>query len=107
MAHNHNHQGHTHDFLKKEPTKNEKMFYELAMRQEMLDRNLWTTSAYVTALGILLNVDPEKIAELLASDNEKVKEYSKKINEAIDRIEAAKATKKDGAETASTEQAPQ
>lgn len=92
MAHHHPHG--TSDFNKKQPTKNEQMFYELAMNQEVLDRRLWTTSSFVTALAFLNNADPEKIAELLTRDAEKVKVFSQKINDAIDRIEKEEQAKR-------------
>lgn len=74
------------DYMKKEPTKAEKMIYELAMHQQMLDRNLVSNSAHIVAMGILLNIAPEKVAEILVSGDDKIKEYGKKINEEIDRL---------------------
>lgn len=95
MAHTHNHShGGPSDFMKKQPTKNEQMFYELAMNQEMLDRRLWTTSSFVTALALLNNADPKKIAELLTREAGKVKEFSQKINNEIDRIEKEEQAKR-------------
>lgn len=78
----------SNDFKRKEPTKTEKVLYELMMRQEMADRNLWTTSAHVIGLGLLLNIKPEQIAEMLVGGQDKVKDYGQKINEAIERLEA-------------------
>ena len=75
------------DFKQKEPTKTEKVLYELMMRQEMSDRNLWTTSAHVIGLGMLLNIKPEQIAEMLVSGQEKIKEYGQNINQAIEKLE--------------------
>jgi len=75
------------DFKKKEPTKTEKVLYELMMRQEMADRNLWTTSAHVIGLGMLLNIKPEQIADLLVNGQEKVKVYGQEINQAIEKLE--------------------
>ena len=75
------------DFKKKEPTKTEKVLYELMMRQEVTDRNLWTTSAHVIGLGMLLSIKPEQIAEFLVNGQEKIKEYGTQINLAIDKLE--------------------
>jgi hypothetical protein len=75
------------DFKKKEPTKTEKVLYELMMRQEMADRNLWTTSAHVIGLGMLLDIKPEQIAEMLVNGQEKVKVYGQQINQAIEKLE--------------------
>ena len=77
------------DFQKKQPTKNEQMFYEIVMKMDAMDRSIWTTSSFVTALAYLLDVDPQKIAKLLTEDHAKVQEYSKKVNAAIDEIEKA------------------
>ncbi|MCL5774682.1 MAG: hypothetical protein M1333_00555 [Patescibacteria group bacterium] len=75
------------DFKQKEPTKTEKVLYELMMRQEMTDRNLWTTSAHVIGLGMLLDIKPEQVADLLVNGQDKIKEYGQKINEAIEKLE--------------------
>ena len=77
------------DFLKKQPSKNEQMFYQLMMNQETLDRRIWTTSSFVTAMAILMDIKPEKIAEMLTVKQSQVQDFSKKINEEIDKIEAA------------------
>ena len=77
-----------HDYLKKEPTKTEKLIYELFRHQDDMARSLWSTSSFATALAYLLKADPQKVAELLTSDHEKVKEYSDKVNKAIQEIEA-------------------
>lgn len=82
-----------HDFKQKEPTKTEKVLYDLMMRQEMMDRSLWTTSAHVIALGMLLNIEPEKVAEALVGGQDKIKEYGNKINEAISKLEKEKHAK--------------
>lgn len=84
-----------HDYLKKEPTKNEKMLYELAMRMEMMDRSHYSMSMHLLALGKALNISPEKMAEMLTAKTEDLQEYGKQINEAIDGIR-----KKDEAEAA-------
>jgi hypothetical protein len=81
------------DFKKKEPTKNEQMFYDMAMSMDMIDRRLWTTSSFVTALAILAGIDPEKIARLLTTDMSKVQEFSKTINDAISKIETEEKAK--------------
>lgn len=86
------------DFLKKQPSKNEKMFYDMAMSMDMLDRRLWTTSSFVTALAILSNTDPEKVARLLTTDMAKIQDFSKQINDAITKIEAEEKEKKGSSE---------
>jgi|SRR3989338_1125188 len=78
------------DYLKKQPTKTEKLVYELFMRQDDLAKSVWSTSSLATALGYLLKVDPEKLAKMLTEEHEKIKEYSEKINKAIAEIEAKK-----------------
>ncbi len=78
---------------KKEPSKSERLLYELAMRQEMIERNLWTNSAFMSATAMVLDIDPKKIAELLTNGNDKIKEYSGKINDAIAELEKEKQPK--------------
>ena len=78
------------DFKHKEPTKTEKMLYELVMNQNSMEKAMWSTSTLVISMGILNNIDPEKIAELMVSGDEKVKEYSKKVNDAIKKLEQEK-----------------
>lgn len=78
------------DYLKKEPSKNDRAIYEIALHLQHLDRSLISNSAHMVALGILLDVKPEKIAELLVNSNEKIQEYGKAINEAIDKLEKEK-----------------
>lgn len=79
------------DYLKKEPTKNEKMLYQIAMAQQQMEKGLWSTSAHMVALGILTKVDPEEVAKILASGDDKIKEYSEKVNNAVKRIQEEKA----------------
>ncbi len=81
------------DFQKKEPTKNEKMIYELFMQQQQMERGLWSTSAHVVALGIIMGADPAKIAELMVNGDQQLKDYSKRVNEEINKLEAAKNPK--------------
>ena len=78
------------DFMKKEPSKTEKILYDLAMQQHSMERAIWSTSAHVVALALAAGVDPKKVAEIMINQDEKVKEYSKQINEEIDRLEKAK-----------------
>ncbi len=75
------------DFLKKEPTKSEKMIYELAMNQHQMEKAMWSTSTVVMALAILSKASPEEVAKLMF-ENEKIKEFSQKVNEEIKRLEA-------------------
>ncbi len=93
------------DFKKKEPTKGEKMLFEVAMHQQMLERSLSTNSAFIAAVALMQNIDPKKVAEFLTTDHEKIKEYSDKINAAIAEIEKAEKEKQKPAEdNASTEE---
>lgn len=84
------------DFQRPEPSKNEKMFYEIAMHLNDLDHRTWSVSSHVLAMGILLNVDPQKMAEILTGDEKQLSEYAKKINEAIQKIEKEKEAKNGG-----------
>lgn len=74
------------DFNQKQPSKNEKMFYEIFMQLNGMERSLFTNSAHIIAMGLVLNVDPEKIAAIMM-DNEKIKDYSEKINEAMKKLQ--------------------
>lgn len=81
-----------HDFKHKEPSKTEKVLYELMRNQQGMERALWSNSSVVMAIAMLQKVDPEKIAEMLVDKEPEMKEYSKKINDAIKKLEE----KKDG-----------
>ncbi len=80
----------TTDFQKREPTKNEKMLYELFLQQQQMEKGLWSTSTLVIASAILNKVEPEKLAELMVKGDEKLKEYSKKVNDEIKKLEGDK-----------------
>ncbi len=86
----------SNDYLKKQPTKNEKMIYDLFLHQEDLARSLWSTSSFVTALAYLAKTDPEAIAKLLTNDNQKLKEYSEKVNGFIQEIEKKRKAEEQG-----------
>lgn len=81
------------DFKRKEPTKTEKMIYDLMVNQQMMDHNLISNSAHIVALGILLKADPDKIAELLVNGDQQIKDYGAKINEAIKKLQEQNKTK--------------
>ena len=81
------------DFMKPQPSKNEKMFYDLMMSMDVLDRRVWTTSSFVTALAIHLKIQPKQIAELLTTGQQQIKDFSKQINDEIDKIEEAEKAK--------------
>lgn len=91
------------DYMKKEPTKNEKMIYELAMRQQMMDERIYSTSLHLLALGKALDIDPKKMAEILTDETDKLKEYGNKINEEIDKL---REKNKAAEESKKTEEAP-
>lgn len=78
------------DYIKKEPTKTEKMIYELVMAQNSMEKGLWSTSSLVIALAILTKQDPKAVAELMVGGDEKLREYSGKINEEIKKLEEEK-----------------
>src|SRR5438552_3020013 len=78
------------DFQKKEPTKTEKMIYELVMNQNSMERGLWSTSTLVIILAMLTKQEPEKIAELMVNGDSQIKEFSNKVNEAVKKLEAEK-----------------
>ncbi len=78
------------DYLKKDPTKTEKVLYELFIQQQGMERNLMTNSALLCAMAMEVKISPEKLAEILIKDNEKIKEYSKQLNAAIDKLEKEK-----------------
>ncbi len=78
------------DFKSKLPSKNEKIIYDLAMQMHDIDHRVYSVSSHVLALGMLLNVDPDKMAEYLTGDEAKIRDYAQKINEAIQKIQAKK-----------------
>jgi len=78
------------DYIKKEPTKTEKMLYELAMAQNQMEKGLWSTSTVVMVLGILTKAKPEEIAELMVNGDEQIKKFSTEINEIAKKLEAKK-----------------
>ena len=78
------------DYIKKEPTKTEKFMYELAMHQQQLENQTFSNSMTVLAVALALGADPEKIAKFLTTDESKLKEICKSINEAIDKLKPSK-----------------
>lgn len=78
------------DYLKKEPSKTEKMIYELVMAQNSMEKGLWSTSSLVIVLALLTKQNPKDIAELMVNGDGKLKEFSGKINEEIKKLEAEK-----------------
>ncbi|MBI5530912.1 MAG: hypothetical protein HY918_05475 [Candidatus Doudnabacteria bacterium] len=78
------------DYLKREPSKTEKMIYELVMAQNSMEKGLWSTSSLVMVLAILTKQDPKAIAELMVNGDEKLREFSGKINEEIKKLEEEK-----------------
>lgn len=78
------------DYIKKEPTKTERMLYELAMSHNQMEKGLWSTSTLVMVLAILSKAKPEEIAELMVNGDQKIKDFSNSINETIKKLEAKK-----------------
>ena len=83
------------DYIKKEPTKTEKMLYELVMAHNQMEKGLWSTSSLTIVLALLTKQKPEEIAELMVNGDEKLKEFSGKINEAVKKLGAEKTKKLD------------
>jgi len=69
------------------------MFYEIAMHLNDLDHRTWSVSSHVLAMGVLLNVDPKKMADILTGDEKVLSEYAKKINDEIQKIQKEKEAK--------------
>jgi len=78
------------DYLKKEPSKTEKLMYELMMHQQQLENQTFSNSMTVLAVALALGADAEKIAKFLTTDEEKIKEFGKSINAAIAKLRPAK-----------------
>src|SRR6185369_4471670 len=78
------------DFKHKEPSKTEKMLYEIVMAQNSMEKGVWSTSSLVIILAMLTNQDPQKIAELMVNGDDQLKDFSKKINDAIKKLEEEK-----------------
>lgn len=78
------------DYKQKEPTKTEKMIYELVMAQNSMEKGLWSTSTVVMVLAMLTKQEPKAIAELMVNGDEKIREFSNQINEEIKKLEALK-----------------
>lgn len=78
------------DYLKKEPSKTEKVMYELLMRLQQLENQTFSNSLTVLAVALAAGADAEKIAKFLTTDEEKIKEFGKSINEAIAKLRPAK-----------------
>lgn len=79
-----------HDYIKKEPTKTEKLMYELAMHQQQLENQTFSNSMTILAVALAMGADAEKIARFLTTDEAKLKEFGKSINEAIDKLKPKK-----------------
>lgn len=78
------------DYVKREPTKTEKMLYELAVAQNQMEKGLWSTSTLVMVLAILTKQKPEEVAELMVNGDDKIKEFSEKVNEIVKKLDAEK-----------------
>lgn len=77
------------DYKQKEPSKAERMIYELAVNQQQMEKGLWSTSTVVMALAILTKVKPDEVAKLMFEDD-KIKQFSQQVNEVIKKLEAEK-----------------
>lgn len=81
------------DYIKKEPSKTEKFMYELAMNQQQLENQTFSNSMTVLAVALALGADAEKIAKFLTTDEAKLKEFGKSINEAMEKLRPIKQEK--------------
>ena len=84
-----------HDFKQKEPSKNEKMMYQLAMHQQQIENQTFSNSMTILAVALALGADAEKVAKYLTTDEAKIKEFGKAINEAIDKLRPPKEATKE------------
>ncbi len=94
------------DFKQKEPSKTEKMLYELAMNMNAMEKGLWSTSTLVITLAMLTKTDPKDVAEMMVNGDAKLKEFSKQVNDAIKALEDVKHKDHDHSTEASPEPAP-
>ena len=78
------------DYVKKEPTKTEKFMYELAVHQQQLEHQVFSNSMTVLAVALAVGADAEKVAKFLTTDEEKIKEFGKSINAAIEKLKPSK-----------------
>lgn len=78
------------DYLKKEPSKTDRMIYELVMAQNSMEKGLWSTSSLVMVLAMLTKQEPKEIAALMVNGDEKLRDFNTKINEEIKKLEAEK-----------------
>ena len=78
------------DFLKKEPSKTDKLMYQMAMHQQQLENQTFSNSMTVLAVALAVGADPEKVAKFLTNDEAKLKEFGKAINDAIDKLKDKK-----------------
>jgi hypothetical protein len=78
------------DYVKKEPTKTEKF-----MHQQQLEQQVFSNSMTVLAVALASGADAEKIAKFLTIDEEKIKEFGKSINAAIEKLRPAKDVPKE------------
>ncbi len=78
------------DYIKREPNKTEKFMYELAMHQQQLENQAFSNSMTILAVALSMGADAEKIAKYLTQDEEKIKEFGKNINAAIEKLKPTK-----------------
>jgi len=78
------------DYVKKEPTKTERMLYELAMAQNQMEKGLWSTSTLVLVVAMLTKQKAEDVAELMVNGDDKIKAFSEQINKVVKELDAKK-----------------
>lgn len=89
------------DFLKKQPSKTEKMMSEFMMYMHDVDHRMWSVASQVLAISLIQKIEPKKMAELLSGNEAKLQEYAKQVNEEIKKLEAER---KPGEETAAIQE---
>jgi len=75
------------DFKKPEPSKAEKLFYELALAVQRLEQSQLTNTATVIAAAMLMKIPPEDMAKIIINQGF-IKEYAEKINAEIRKLTA-------------------
>jgi hypothetical protein len=81
----------SNDYLKKQPSKNEKVFSEITMYLHDIDHRIWSVASQVLAMGLVQKVSPKDMAQMLTGSDDKLQEYAKQINEEIKKIEGDKS----------------
>lgn len=68
------------DYQKKAPTKTERMLLDLAVFQQNMENNLFSTSQMTIVLGILGKLEPEEVAQLMVNGQDKIRGFTVRLN---------------------------